>query len=75
MPIKRFWLLETNIQRLQAENDSRQLRLLMASQGPEAKQVGEALIKEIGTVSSDLTGKRDKNATSKLKNLAGLVNK
>ncbi len=47
----------------------------MASQGPEAKQVGEALIKEIGTVSSDLTGKRDKNATSKLKNLAGLVNK
>jgi hypothetical protein len=75
MPVKRFWLVYGNIPRLQAENDTRQLRLMMASQGPEAKQLSESLIKEIGTVSSELNPKRDKNATEKLKNLGGLVNK
>jgi hypothetical protein len=50
LPLKTFWSLNRQVDRLRAEGEQRQLRVIGAAQDPKtAKQLGEALDTEIGT--------------------------
>jgi hypothetical protein len=50
LPIKTFWSLNRQVDRLRAEEDQRQLRLANAAQSAEgAKSLTEELSREIGT--------------------------
>jgi len=51
LPIKRFWFLSNQVERLRAEKDQRQLQLLASVTTQEGfKTANENLKKEIGTV-------------------------
>lgn len=71
MPLARFWVLETNLSKLQAERDLRQLRLLCGAQA-NAKDLQTALSKELGSVVVETEPKRDEEGVKRLKSLASL---
>lgn len=49
MPLATFWSFNRQVDRLRAETEQRQLRLLSSAENPEqAKQLSEALGNEIG---------------------------
>lgn len=51
MPIRRFWLLESNVSRISAERDLRALQVSMGSQhGDSARTLTEGLARELGVV-------------------------
>ena len=51
MPLRRFWLLNKNIDRLRAEEDHRQITLLLsAASGEHASKLMGRLEKQVGTV-------------------------
>jgi len=51
MPARRFWLLNKNLNRLMAENDIRNLQVLVSAESSEGtKQTQERLFLEIGPV-------------------------
>lgn len=51
MPLRHFWFLNKQIDRLNAEDDMRQLNLIVATNSSEGiQQIQELLNKQIGTV-------------------------
>ena len=52
MPLKTFWLMNRNIDRIQAKKDMRSLSVSIASQAMagDSKQFREALVIEAGTI-------------------------
>lgn len=49
LPLVTFWSFNRQVDRLRAEAEQRQLRLMIASEDPKAgKELSEALAKEIG---------------------------
>lgn len=70
MPIQRFWLLESNVSRIQAERDTRALRVSLGQHNPQ--EVMQTLATEMGTVYVETHPARDENATSTLKALSGV---
>ncbi|MCL2874778.1 MAG: hypothetical protein FWF12_00490 [Betaproteobacteria bacterium] len=51
MPIRTFWFMNSNIERIQAQKDMRSLTVAVCGQGGEtAQQFHERLIVEAGTV-------------------------
>jgi len=73
MPINRFWLLESNIQKLQAERDIRQMRLLLGAQSTQTRELAEQLSSELGTVVIETNPDRDVEGIKRLKQLAKLM--
>jgi hypothetical protein len=52
MPVRRFWLMAGNVNRILAERDLRTLSLSVAAQSKEAhEQKHEDLVREMGMVS------------------------
>lgn len=73
MPVRRFWLLEKNITRLQAERDLRQLPIASAPNSQEGyRELTNRLSAEIGSVVTVNVLDRDADATSKLQRLSSL---
>jgi hypothetical protein len=71
MPLRRFWLLDKNITRLQAERELRQLPVMAATNGGDlVKVLADRLSQELGTVVTVNVMTRDPDATSKLKRLS-----
>lgn len=69
MPIYRFWLMNSNANRLMAESDLRKLTLAIYSQGgEEAEEYRATLIKEIGMVSKS-EDKLDREGFESLRSL------
>lgn len=51
LPLKAFWMLQRNIDRLEASSDYRQLQLICSATSSEGvKDVSERLLKTIGKV-------------------------
>jgi hypothetical protein len=51
MPLKRFWLMNTSIERINAQNDIRRLTVAASAQHSEsAAQTRDSLISEVGMV-------------------------
>ncbi|CAB4122133.1 hypothetical protein UFOVP26_88 [uncultured Caudovirales phage] len=51
MPIRRFWLMNTSIERISAQTDIRRLTIAASAQSAEnAQQTRDSLISEIGMV-------------------------
>ena len=51
MPIRRFWLFNESVDRLQASQDMRNLNVILGAKTPEgAKEVSDKLSEAIGTV-------------------------
>lgn len=79
-PIRLFWLLNKNIDRLNAEDDMRMLMIMGSHTSSEAFQtLQEALAKRVGKIASfdkssaafnPLNAKQDKEGLMKLKMLA-----
>jgi hypothetical protein len=72
MPIRRFWLMQLNINRISAERDMRSLSVSAAAacSGDGIKQYRETLVLEIGNVAK-VEEKLDKAGLSRLASLAG----
>lgn len=72
MPIRRFWLLEKNVSRLEAASDLRRLDVATAVLSAENhRQLGEKLARELGSVVVE-EAKLDKRGLESLKGLAQL---
>jgi len=73
MPIKTFWLLSQNIERVAAAQDLRSLSVALAGQGGEqTKEFQERLVIEMGTItveSRDVTEERDQAGFDELKSM------
>jgi mannitol-specific phosphotransferase system IIBC component len=51
LPIKTFWMLSQNVERILAQRDMRALTVAVSGQGGEAaRDHRQALIKEVGTI-------------------------
>jgi len=74
LPMRTFWLLNQNINRLRAEEDLRSLTTAAASQSSEfAEEHRQSLILEVGEPtkgSSPLEAKRDEEGVAELKRIA-----
>lgn len=70
MPAKRFWLLEKNIGRLNAEFDLRQLNVISAPNLKNPQDVQQRLVEELGTIII-VNAKRDEDAADRLRLLGG----
>lgn len=69
LPIRMFWALEANINRLMAEEDLRTIRLLASAQAPKsAEEVMRQLALEMGTVVIEAPV-RDEEGFKRLKGL------
>lgn len=69
MPIYRFWLMNSNVNRLMAEADLRRLTLSISAQGgEEAENYRASLIREIGMVSKS-EDKLDRDGLEALRSL------
>lgn len=69
MPVRRFWLMNRNINRIQAENDVRMVTVMNAAQSQEgAKEYRESLIEEMGDVAR-AEAVRDEAGVDRLKNM------
>lgn len=72
MPVKTFWSMIRNANRLKAGNDLRLLQLLAVSQSSDAmRETGEALVQEQGKPTVTIDNRRDDNATQKLRDAFG----
>lgn len=69
LPIKTFWLLDSNIPRVRAEEDLRAMRIQAGTQNPKGyEELANNLAKEIGTVVvADAT--RDEEGFARLKRM------
>ncbi|PLC44565.1 hypothetical protein C0Q88_07755 [Ralstonia pickettii] len=73
MPLKRFWLMSNNINRLMAERDMRSLSVAGSAQSGEGfAEYRQQLILEIGTVLRDdpLSTERDQAGFEELRAMA-----
>jgi len=75
LPIKTFWMLNNNIERVQAQKDMRALTVAVCSQGSEAAQSHrETLVIEVGTIvkldENPLKAVRDEVGFQALRDLA-----
>jgi hypothetical protein len=72
MPINRFWMLNTNIDRISAQEDYRAARAHMASQSTKdgIQSYFDGLTKEMGTVIVRDDTKPDYEGIERLKGLA-----
>ena len=73
LPIRSFWRLHSNINRIRAEFDLRSLHVAAASQSTDMKTFKDHLVIELGetTVVDPIANvKRDRDATQKLKKLS-----
>jgi len=79
LPIKAFWLMNRNIDRIAARQDLRRLSIAMCAQSSEAaNHLRESLNAEGGTVvktrqEDPLEAKRDEQGFAELKRLANLM--
>lgn len=81
LPIRVFWLLNSNIGRLLAEKDLRELAIVTHSGSEEStRKIRETLIVEMGEVGSTeggesdpMNAKRDQNGVDELKALAAMM--
>ncbi len=79
LPIRAFWLMNSNIGRLLAERDLRGLSLATAAQSGEGTQeIRQHLVIEMGDVGKcenddALTAKRDQQGVDELKSLSALM--
>lgn len=72
MPVRRFWLLEKNITRMQAERELRQLPIVLAPNAKDSVQeLAGRLSQELGSTVTVHVAKRDADATQRLAKLAG----
>lgn len=82
LPLKTFWLMHKNIDRIEAKNDMRAMSVALVAQStPDtAKQFRQELVIEAGTIvklegeaaeASPLNAKRDDAGFSDLKRMAG----
>ena len=70
MPMKTFWLLAQNVDRVAAANDLRALRVALAGQGGEhTKEFQDRLILEMGTCVQEDTDVRDEEGFEELKRM------
>lgn len=70
MPVGRFWMLERNIGRIQAENDLRSVNVVSAPHVKSPQEIQSRLTEELGTVIV-LNHKRDDDANKRLLALGG----
>ncbi|WKZ86345.1 hypothetical protein N5B55_05165 [Ralstonia pickettii] len=73
MPIRRFWLMSNNINRLMAERDMRALSVAGSAQSGEGfTEYRQQLILEIGTVLRDdpMSSERDEAGFEELRAMA-----
>jgi hypothetical protein len=76
LPIKTFWMLNSNVERISAQKDMRSLTVAVCGQDGEASQsYKESLIAEVGTIvklefDPISTAVRDEDASTVLKELA-----
>ena len=71
MPIKTFWLLSQNIERVAAGQDLRSLSVALAGQGGEhAKEYQQRLVIEMGTFVAEDKDVRDQAGFDELKMMA-----
>lgn len=80
LPLKTFWLLNTNIDRIQAQKDARSLNVARISQtaGDAPGHFRQQLVIEAGTIvklasESPLAAKRDETGFAELKRMASLM--
>jgi len=80
LPLKTFWLLNENIDRIQAQKDARSLDLARISQavGDAPQQFRQQLVIEAGTIvkvaeESPLAARRDEAGFAELKRMAKLM--
>jgi hypothetical protein len=72
MPIRTFWSMIRNANRLKASEDMRLLHLLASAQAPDVvKDTREALAQELGKPLVTIDNRRDENATQKLRDAFG----
>ena len=70
MPVGRFWLLEKNVARIQAESDIRNVNVVSVPHVKNGQEVQNRLIEELGTIVV-MNHKRDDNASQRLMALGG----
>ena len=69
MPIRAFWVFNSNVNRLRAEDDMRQLQVLASAQSGEGyEDCMSGLKEELGTPTVHLDNRRDADAIDQLKN-------
>jgi hypothetical protein len=79
LPLKTFWAMNRNIDRIEARDDQRRLTLSMVSQGtPEnVATLRQALVLEAGTIVrmddevNPMLARRDEDGFAELKRMAG----
>lgn len=71
MPVRRFWSMNANINRISAERDMRLLTVMNSAQSAEgAKETREHLVKELGdVVKAKADEKLDREGLEWLRNL------
>lgn len=69
MPVKRFWLLSANIDRIEAHRAIRQLTIAASAQSSAANDCREAMLAEIGTVATG-SAEKDEAGLSMLKKMS-----
>lgn len=79
LPIKTFWLMHANIDRIKAQEDMRSLTVSIGAQagGEAVKSIRQQLIVEAGTIvkaapADPLDAQRDEKGFAELKALSGL---
>lgn len=69
MPIKRFWMMNGNIERVQAQRDIRTLSVVASAQSGEmAQETRDGLLGEMGTVAISAP-ERDEQGFTELKDM------
>ncbi|WP_323016480.1 hypothetical protein [Castellaniella sp.] len=74
LPIRTFWRLSNNINRIRAETDIRSFHIALASQSRQAHEFKDSLVIEMGeptTVDPIASAIPDKDAIAQLKQLMG----
>lgn len=80
LPLKTFWMMHKNIDRIEAKRDMRAMSVAMVSQATpdSARAFREALVLEAGTIikmsgpaENPLEAKRDESGFADLKRMAG----
>jgi hypothetical protein len=77
MPVRAFWLMFSNIRRIRAGDDVRNLMTSAAAQSADGvKELQEKLVLEIGTVATEapeIEAKRDEAGFAELKAMAAVL--
>ena len=70
MPVRRFWVMNSNINRILAERDLRMLTVVNAGQSADgANECRDNLLSELGDVGRQFNLEPEENAIQKLKSL------